>query len=144
MRKSDTWKQAGSLSLWRYEPRDRNYPGWHLSADRAGSESFAGLLDALAADGPEAHRSITLSVPPLYALPDHHKSGGWVTMPKVEVSIAGSPDAWPFVVGVEANRLSVGADWARSLKEGVLAIHQGKTDYSIGPRGRGNEPLWFW
>ena len=144
MRNSDAWKHSGSISLWRYEPRDRNYPGWHLSADRTGSASFSALLDALLADGPDAYRSVELSAPSQYALPDNYKAGGWVSAPKLKLSIAGSPSEWPFVVGFNPAKLSVGADWVPLLKEGVLGIHHGKNDYSIGPRGRGNEPLWFW
>jgi hypothetical protein len=144
MRYSDAWKQSGSISLWRYAERDRNYPGWHFSADRAGSDSFVALLDLLVADGPDAHRSIALSAPPLYALPGKYKSGGWESTPKLRLSVAASPAEWPFVTGSEAAQLSVGVDWVPLLRKGALGIHHGENDYSIGPRGRGTEPLWFW
>jgi len=144
MHKSDAWKQAGSISLWRYAERDRNYPGWHFSADRPGSESFAALLDVLVADGPGQFRTIVLSHPRLSVLPDKYKSGGLVSPQKLRVSVSATPSTWPFSETGEASELSIGTDWVAPLRQGVLGVHCGETDYSIGPRGRGSVPLWFW
>ena len=144
MRNSDAWKQLGSISLWRYAERDRNYRGWHFSADRSGSDSFAALLDALLADGPDAYRSVALSAPPPSALPEKYKRDGWVSAPKLVLSIARASSEWPFAEDSDLAQVSVGADWVPLLKKGVLGIHHGETDYSIGPRGRGTAPLWFW
>ncbi len=144
MRKSDAWKQSGSISLWRYAQRDRNYPGWHFSADRAGSESFAALLDALLEDGTGEYRTVSLSAPPLTVLPEQYKTGGWVSAPKLRLSISAVPADWPFGNASSASELSIGAHWVASLRKGVLGIHRGETDYSIGLHGRGSVPLWFW
>jgi len=41
------WRQKGRISIWRYEPLNKNFPGWHLSADKVGYESLLELLNLL-------------------------------------------------------------------------------------------------
>ena len=92
MRKSGSCKQSGSISLWRYAERDRNYPGWHFSADYAGSDSLVALLDALVGNLAGEHRTIALSVPGPSVLPDQYRSGGWVSTSKMRIAISANPN----------------------------------------------------
>ena len=61
--KGGTGKTLLSIQLAAaFSRTERNYPGWHLNADRAGCQSLLSLLDALAADG-AGSRSVAITAP---------------------------------------------------------------------------------
>ena len=61
--KLDHWQQSGNVWLWRYRGSDRNYPGWHLTADPKGAASLIRLLDVFANSDQPAFRTVQLSRP---------------------------------------------------------------------------------
>ena len=144
---SHSWNQDGSISLWRYTENERNYPGWHLSADARGGTSLSTLLQALAADGPSTTRTINLDPPttPVLAVPNNRGGRARHRAPtKLRVGFAKDSSLWSFPATLEPAQLVFGYDWLAPLLEGIEAISQGRGDYSIGTDQDGSLPLWFW
>lgn len=145
MNHAQLWKQVGRVSLWHYTENDRNYPGWHLTADAAGCASLVALLDALAADGIQASRSVRITPPSKAQLsvPNNQSgSAAWRAPDKLRVSLSSSPADWLFPLDLNRAIITVGTDWLAPLREGISGIPLGRGDYSIGAKG--NSRLWFW
>ncbi|RAP57337.1 hypothetical protein [Oleiagrimonas sp. MCCC 1A03011] len=147
MHRAHSWKQSGNVSLWYYTENERNYPGWHLTADAAGCESLVALLDALAADGTPASRAVKITPPSKAQLGvPNNKSGlaAWRAPSKLRLAFSGNPADWSFPPDLDPALLTIGADWLTPLHEGISGIPHGRGDYSIGPTGKGSFRLWFW
>lgn len=143
--KSHTWKQAGSIALWRYTENIRNYPGWHITADSAGSASLVDLLDAFAADGVPVSRTLAISTPTtaILAVPNN-RSSAWRSASKLRLSLSANESEWLFPDFLEPAELTIGAQWLLELRRGIAGIPHGKGDYCIGPTRNGSFQLWFW
>ena len=140
------WKQAGRISLWRYTANERNYPGWHLNADRSGCASLLALLHELA-EGPEMQRIVHISAPDSAQLSVPNNQGGqapWLSPPKLRMSCSRDPHAWVFPPDLEPASLTVGTDWLEPLRQGIAGIPDGRGDFSIGNDKNGSLRLWFW
>ena len=141
---SHSWKQHGSISLWRYTENERNFPGWHLNADPTGCRSLLALFEALAADGPSAFRTVDLTRPTASILAVPNNKGGtakFKSPKKWRISFSNEPSHWSFPQTLEPAELCYGQDWLAPLCEGVIGIPEGHGDYSIG----GSDlRLWFW
>lgn len=147
MHRAHSWKQSGTVSLWHYTENERNYPGWHLTADAAGCASLVALIDALAADGISASRTVDITPPSKAQLGvPNNKSGlaAWRAPSKFRISFSATPAEWLFPLDLDPAVVTVGSDWLAPLREGILGIPRGHGDYSIGPAGKGNSRLWFW
>jgi hypothetical protein len=139
------WKQEGLVSLWRYEPRNRNFDGWHITADKTGCASLIDLLDALSMDGPGATRSVGISTPTkaMIAVPNCPVRT-FVAPSALRITIAKDPTEWRFPVASEYAQLSMGMGWLPLMRQGIKDIVDGDGDYSIGSSGKDDLPLWFW
>ena len=140
---SHSWKQRGAISLWRYTENERNYPGWHLSANSAGCESLIALIEVLSADGAGATRSVKLMppTPAILGVPNNkHGTAKFKAPEKLRISFSGVSDHWLFPQQLEPAELSFGHDWIARLRNGLAGIPNGIGDFSIG----GEFPLWFW
>ncbi|MES2671506.1 MAG: hypothetical protein V4673_13970 [Pseudomonadota bacterium] len=137
------WKQSGHIALWRY--KERNYDGWHLTADANGCESLAALIEAMMVDGPGASRSIMIERP-TRAVRSVPRSPEWaITVPAAwQLSVGADISDWRFPETSEYAELCIGADWLPLLADSVRSIGRGIGDYSIGDTDGGNLPLWFW
>lgn len=138
------WKLSGSVSLWRYAANTRNYPGWHLNADAAGCRSLLGLLDALATER-GSYRTFPLRPPneaPL-SVPNNRRAAP-VAATKLQLALSAAPAQWHLPPDHDPARLTIGSDWLAPLRQRLLAIAQGRGDYTIGEDGNGSLPLWFW
>jgi hypothetical protein len=143
---TNTWKQSGRISLWRYTENERNYPGWHLSADVAGCQSLLALLEALATDG-GGFRTITITTPDkAQLLVPNNKSGlaAWVAPTKLQMELSPNPTEWAFPPDMDPAAITVGSNWLAPLREGIAGIAKGRGDYAIGDRKNGSFRLWFW
>lgn len=141
----NTWRQSGSVSLWRYTENERNYPGWNLNADAAGCKSLLELLDALTVTG-AGGRTITVSPPTSEQLRVPNNRGGaaaWLSPEKWNVSLAPDPTAWNFPPDTQPAVLTLGTNWLAALRAGVAGTQSGSGDHSIGNRN-GGLALWFW
>ena len=147
MHRARSWNQTGNVSLWYYTENERNYPGWHLTADAAGCESLIALLDALAVDGIPAFRAVEIKPPSKAQLGVPNNKGGladWRSPSKLRVTFSGDPAEWSFPPDLEPAVLTIGSDWLAPLREGISGIPRGQGDQSIGSAGNGNSRLWFW
>lgn len=145
MHRAHSWKQSGSVSLWHYTENERNYPGWHLTANAAGCASLVALLDALAADDISGFRAVEITPPSKAQLNvPNNKSGlaAWRAPSKLRVAFSTTPADWSFPLDLDPAVITIGADWLAPLREGIFGIPHGRGDYSIGPPGKGR--LWFW
>jgi hypothetical protein len=148
MSEVSAWRQAGRLSLWHYTENERNYPGWHLSLDSAGSISLATLLRAFAESKAESYRTLVVTAPTRAVLGVANNRGGaagFRAPSKWRLKYLPDPDSsktWRFGEEGSVVELTVGSDGLEELITGVEGIPQGKGDYSIGLDA--NEELWFW
>lgn len=143
MQSANCWKQTGRISIWRYTENERNYPGWHLNADRAGCQSLLSLLDALAADG-AGSRSVAITAPTKAQLvvPNNMRGrAAWVAPEKLRLTISPVEDRWSFPPDLDPAAIEVGSAWLRALRGGIAGIPEGCADYAIG---KGSLSLWFW
>lgn len=144
---SHAWKQNGLISLWRYTQNERNYPGWHLSADAAGCESLALLLQSLVVDGHAATRTVLLEAPNARTLSVPNNLGGhanYETPEKLRLRFSEDAGVWLFPATLEPAELTFGKDWLEPLQQGLEAMSRGQGDYCIGIKQEGSLPLWFW
>jgi hypothetical protein len=144
---SHSWKQDGAISLWRYTENERNYPGWHMSADARGCASLSTLFQSLAADGDLAARTVVLQPPPKTVLAVPNNRGGRArhkAPAKLCISFSKDNEQWSFPPTLEPAGLIFGYDWLAPLRDGLDAAAGGQGDYSIGHDRYGSLPLWFW
>jgi hypothetical protein len=142
---SHSWKQAGSIALWRYTENQRNYPGWNFTADEVGCASLLALLDAFEADGFVASRTVSTNPPTAAILRvPNNRSSAWLAPSKLRLSFSANPAEWSFPESLEPATLTFGADWLPQFRQAVAGVPRGDGDYSIGHTGNGNLQLWFW
>jgi len=137
------WKQSGRISLWRYEPNDRNFLGWHLNADAAGCESLLALLDELP-HGPQPYRTLAITEPTPKQLNVPRANASWVAPSRLRLAWSSGPAAWEFSAELDPATLTFGAHWLVPLRNGIAGICKGQGDYAIGTRKGIGLPLWFW
>jgi hypothetical protein len=143
----DAWKQHGTVYLWHYLENERNYPGWHFTADAEGVASVSALFKALRGHSTPAYRTVVVSqpTPSILGVPNN-KSGAarWFAPDKWRITYL--PDTeqantWTFQSDNKIARLSLGSAMVPQLIAGVEDVAQGKGDYCIG---LANSELWFW
>lgn len=140
------WKKAGRIWLWRYAEKNRNFPGWHLSADKKGRESLITLIEAIGVDGSGATRSIALDPKDARVLSIPGRRVAKVVVPSAwRITVVGPDDtAWRFPETEEFAELMVGSGWLDLLAAGFADIQNPIGDYAIGIQGAGTSKLWFW
>lgn len=140
----DRWQQSGSVWLWRYSGRDRNYPGWHLTADRAGASSLIELLDVLVNGKQRGFRTVQLVRPtPAILSAPNKRNAEWAAPSKLRIGFARDPNEWIFTCADATAQLTFGLDWYPMLRQAVSGIPLGKGDFSIGP-SESSQRLWLW
>jgi hypothetical protein len=141
----DAWKQEGVVSLWRYSERQRNFPGWHLSADHDGVASLLSLLKALGETESGIARTVSLT-PPSHATLAVPNNGNarWLAPERLRVSRSDDPAMWCLAAWSDPAELIAGLTWLAKLSSGIADIARGHGDYSIGDSKNGNLQLWFW
>ena len=136
------WEQSGKIYLWRYVTNPKNYPGWHLACNKEGCESFLELLGCFVEAGPDAKRTVNISVPDDNQLKVPNFNDKSSSPLKLVISYKSEyAYAWGFSEENGKVTLSIGREYLEKVKNGFLDIVQGKGDYSIGDKGK---ELWFW
>lgn len=143
MKTTHVWRQAGSISIWRYTGNVRNFPGWHVSADKAGCESLLALLAAFAADAVPALRTLAIDAPtPAVLAVPNNRSHSVIAPDRWALSFVSDAGHWAFAESSPHLEFAFGADWLPALRDAIAEAAHGHGDRSIGPlRG---ERLWFW
>jgi hypothetical protein len=141
---SDRWQQSGSVWLWRYRGSDRNFPGWHLTADDTGAASLVELLDALANGNQQAFRTLQLGrpTPAILSVPNN-PNAEWVAPAKLRIGFTAHPNEWVLTCADATAQLTLGREWYPVLRQAVTRIPFGEGDFSIGPPDS-SQRLWLW
>lgn len=140
---SHTWKQRGSLMLWRYANPSRHYAGWHMTGDAAGCASMVALLQAFEDEATPMNRSLALSAPGKAALAvPNSRTAPVVAARKLRLSLAEASPHWSLMAAPESAELRVGREWLPALRQAIAGIPSGHGDHAIGPEHDGR--LWFW
>jgi hypothetical protein len=140
-----SWKQSGTIALWRYAERERNFRGWHMTANREGCASLLSLIDAMISDAVPQTRVVRLTTPTDQDLSVLHPSKRNVIVPaKLRLTMSGSASEWQFPEDSEPAALKIGQDRISALRLGIEDIARGRGDYSIGDGNRHSLQLWFW
>ncbi len=132
----------GKLCLWRYEPKNKNYPGWHLTGDADGLRSLINLIRALQLNGATEYRTVAFDNPTErdYAIPGCRSAPVPVGKGKVLYLLDQQGD-----IKVEesdgAVAIHVNARNADALVKALQGLIDGVNDVNIG---RGETCLWFW
>src|SRR5438105_1048742 len=89
------WKQRGLVFLWRYLENERNYPGWHFTADDLGATSFCELLRAMGSFAVPSHRTLVVTPPTtsVLAVPNNRNGAApWVAPDKWRIAHLPEPE----------------------------------------------------
>jgi hypothetical protein len=135
-----------SISLWRYRDNRRNYPGYHLSADREGCVRLVAVLSVLQSAKRGLAMTVPLAAPTAKVLSVPNNWSGLASLVPfdrwlVTVDSASDEDRLVFTEAAVACRLSLSPSLIPSVIAGVRDIENGKGDYCIG---EGDHSLWFW
>ncbi len=135
----NTWTLKGSISIWRYEPINKNFPGWHMTADDDGYGSLLELIELLEKSDIGSKRTVTLSKPePGLACADLKET----PEKKVVISL-GEPEAqWSLENGDDNLFFKLGLQSLARLRSGIVSAKNGDYDFSVSAPGGQN--LWFW
>jgi hypothetical protein len=144
----NAWKQRGVVFLWRYVENERNYAGWHFTADAEGAASLCELLRAMASHPTSSHRTLLVTRPTVSILEVPNNKGGsahWSAPKKWRITyLPEAANIWEFDGDAAIANLSLGSALLPRIIAAAEGIVRGQGDFSIGPpNGRGSE-LWFW
>lgn len=135
----NTWKKEGLISIWRYEPKERSLPGWHMTADSSGYDSLVVLLNLLKNSAPESKRTIALDTPSKWLVSAELKK---TPEEKVLIQLTVGEEAWKLrsedgklIVTLNLHGISL-------FLSGIEQAKSGEYDFSIG--GIKGQNLWFW
>lgn len=135
----NTWKKEGAISIWRYEPKKKNFPGWHMTADSIGYESLIELLSLLKNSIAESKRTIELDSPDGWSASTELKK---TPEKKVVIQLIDGGEQWKLKnedgkLIIMLNKLGVSL-----FLGGIERAKSGDYDFSIG--GTKGQNLWFW
>ena len=147
------WRAAGKTYLWRYLDNEKNYPGWHLTADSPSCAALDRLFGLMATAKYSAQARISIIPPTEAQLRVPNNQGGrarWQSVDSLELKFdPDQPDDQLWSVEVDKNMLSISMGRAKlhEHKAGIADISKGTGDYSIGPDNDAAyraQCLWFW
>jgi hypothetical protein len=135
---------AGQVCLWRYRDRARNYPGFHLSADRSGCDQLLTLLASLAKARASqiGHIALDPVTPAVLAIPNHAAEVSTYRHWELIVDPRFPPERLQFAVVSDRVRTELSLVQVESLAAGVQDIRERRGAYSIGDEEE--QQIWFW
>ena len=129
--------------LWKYEPPNKNFSGYHLTGESSGFESIKMRLT-----GPlySTENLISMTIP--LSIPTERETevpgcrSKAVPFTKLKISVNSTAEKW-FMLSEEGSicLLDISESMLPALFKGFEDVLAGSGDYSIGEDG--NE-LWFW
>ena len=133
------WRKNGQISVWTYEPDERNYPGWHIGADASGYESLREILLILSQSPIGSKRTIELDLSAKrYAAIGIRKN----LAQKIVLLSASQEDQWVFRDASGKFVLKVSAIGVSALLESISRAQGGEYDFCI--KSANGQRLWFW
>jgi hypothetical protein len=149
----ERWKQSGQIFFWTYLDNKKNYPGWHLTADRAGVDFFLQLFEKMANAKWSSFKNINISRPAPNILKVPNNMNGRARWRSPKIFKLKHPKGlvpnnyWHLDVKENSVILSVGVDKLNELRNGVENIINNKGDYAIGSDEelcKNDLCVWFW
>jgi hypothetical protein len=125
------WKQNGSISIWRYKPLNKNFPGWHMSADKEGYESLLQFLNLLELSPVGSKRTLKLIKPDIWSASTTLKK---TPEKKVLIALSSSIDDWHLKTEQDRLLFSIGVQQIHVLKAGIMDAKNGEYDFSVGAK----------
>ena len=135
------------IFLWRYRENTRNYPGYHLTADRKGCAHLSDVLTTHEGTRRPMTNSVTLApvTPEILSVPGNSRGDATaVALASLTLLTDPSyPDEW-FKISDNGSACSLELSRAQAgcVLEGVTDILRDKGDYCVG--GDGDHVIWFW
>jgi len=130
-----------TICVWRYLDNDRNYPGYHLSAD---SEGCAYLKQRI--NDQWSYASIPLSAPSAAVLSVPNNQGGKARIKaaqKLKIELTTTEiGAVSIEEDGEAIVITFSKAGIREFVQGIEDIERGQGDYAMSAKGESS--LWFW
>ena len=138
---------AGRICLWRYREHSRNYPGFHLSADRPGCAQLLTLLGSLAKARTPQIGNVVLDPVTAAVLAIPNNRGGHAAISSYQhwelvVDPRFPPERLHFAVMNDRARTELSVVQVESVMAGVEDIRALRGDYAIGDDDE--HQLWFW
>jgi hypothetical protein len=137
------FKVNGNISIWHYIPEShRSFPGFHITADLDGSNSFVTLLEMAKSAKWPCKKSFQLSPlkDQIIKFPGSDKAFTQINTLILKYSKDSPKDLWALNANSDVATLDFGIDYLDELSKGITGIHHNINDYSIG----NNKCLWFW
>lgn len=133
--------------MWRYKENKRNYPGYHLTADREGCESLEKILANFETSQKARDHRFDLTPVTQAVLDVPNNASGNATVVSLKpwrlfVDPTQPEGFFEFSERHPACDLKLSPQQAGCVLEGVRDISKGKGDYCIG--GDGDHVIWFW
>jgi len=134
------WKQAGALYLWRYTENQRNYPGWHLAADKTGFAALTDLLTRLLRAGDAASRTTQIAPPsPAVLGTANNRTAPVVSTERARWNVSAIEHEWRLDESSKVLSLNLGRQKVAGMLHWLSNPEQAfDTTYGTSP------PLWFW
>lgn len=133
------WAKTGRISIWRYEPVNRNFPGWHMTADKLGYESLKNLIQCFKESSAGTKRTITLDKP------DRNLASTKLAKTveaKVVIELSSKENDWHLKNEGPKLKINIGLAKLGELLSGIQRAQSGSYDFSVG--GLKGQNLWFW
>lgn len=128
--------------IWRYKDNQRNYPGYHLSADAEGCRA---LLDWLRSRKARPEFRLKTATPEVLSVPNNQEGlAAYVSCTLLKLQVRQDVDRGHFVFSEVSGRLSLecSQQQVECIIKGVEDIQRGEGDYCIGAGSQ--QALWFW
>ncbi|MBI9077110.1 MAG: hypothetical protein JEZ02_16995 [Desulfatibacillum sp.] len=146
------WSQRGHVYIWNYKEEKKNFPGFHITADKDEGESLSKLLNLMKNAKWPSFADLKISQPSLDILRVPNALGGHakilsldslrIKYPKGDVQ----PDHWSLTNSMRSGLLVLGKNKISQLEKGIHDVLASKGDYAIGPDSDEQREmlLWFW
>ncbi len=146
----DKWTQTGEIWIWKYKGESKNYPGFHMTTDRAASPHLVELANLMLKGQWPSSKVLRLSEAPVPDVTGYSRQRQVLSSLRLKYPKGSVADEhWDMALdGAALNAtLTVGATKLKNLREGIDGISRSKGDYAIGPdddRRWSQQCLWFW
>ena len=141
----NTWKQEGSVYIWRYPRPNRSNAGWHISGDHAGCVNIVSLFEALMSCD-HAHRTLEIKDPPeaVWRNPGFGKPLK-SNFARLRISVDALASELSFIGSDDLLHISGARKHLESLWAGFVSLTIGEGDFGTRPNGHKRSPIiMFW
>jgi hypothetical protein len=140
------FKFNGQLFLWKYRDNIRNYPGWNISLDPAGCDSFLSLLDLMEQSEYSSLVSFFVNEPSQEHLNIANRGARYKICKRIKLNHKKQPDdLWHMNESTSALTITFGLPKLQELKESIEKVQSGDGDFAITEKKESEENiLYFW